>query len=232
MNFRRYFANAETWQRKKDEQSFWFLHLFCFCLFCVFIFYYHFFFLPSVLVGQSTQTDASEMTKHYSYNPRNVAIISRARAVDVRTHFKNMREVCAAIKGMSLIRAKKYLHRVIRHREIVPFRRYNGGVGRKAQCKQWHMCTQGRWPRKSCTVMLALLRNAQANAETKQLDLNRLYIHHVAAQHAPKMRRRMYRAHGRITPFMTNPSHIELVLRQRPKKVRKPKQPKKTETKA
>ena len=93
-------------------------------------------------------------------------------------------------------------------------------------------CTQGRWPTRSCEVLLDLIRNAQATAELKQLDLNRLYIDHLAAQRAPKLRRRKYRAHGRITPYMTNPSHVELVLRQRPKAVRKPRGAKKAETKA
>jgi len=169
------------------------------------------------------------MANHYSYLPKNVSVIARARAVDVRTHFKNMREVCAAVKGMTLIRAKKYLNHVLEKKEIVPFRRFNGKVGRKAQCHQWNRCTQGRWPKKSCEVLLSLIQNAQANAESKQLDLNRLFIDHIAAQRAPKMRRRMYRAHGRITAYMTNPSHVELVLRQRPKLVRKPKAAKKAE---
>ena len=90
-------------------------------------------------------------------------------------------------------------------------------------------CTQGRWPTRSCEVLLDLIRNAQATAELKQLDLNRLYIDHLCAQRAPKLRRRTYRAHGRITPYMTNPSHVELVLRQRPKTVRKPRGAKKAE---
>jgi len=29
---------------------------------------------------------------------------------------------------------------------------------------------------------------------------------------APKMRRRTYRAHGRINPYMSSPCHIEVVL--------------------
>merc|ERR1712129_662986 len=29
---------------------------------------------------------------------------------------------------------------------------------------------------------------------------------------APKMRRRTYRAHGRINPYMSSPCHIEIVL--------------------
>ena len=31
-------------------------------------------------------------------------------------------------------------------------------------------------------------------------------------QRAPKMRRRTYRAHGRINPYMSSPCHIEMTL--------------------
>ena len=80
------------------------------------------------------------MANHYSYNPKNVDTTVKARAVDVRTRFKNMREVCAAVKGMTLIRAKKYLHNVLNKKEIVPFRRFTGKCGRKAQCHNWKVC--------------------------------------------------------------------------------------------
>lgn len=64
-----------------------------------------------------------------------------ARGVDLRVHFKNTRETAAAIKGMTLTRAKSYLRHVIAKKEIVPFRRYSGKVGRKAQVKQFYVNT-------------------------------------------------------------------------------------------
>ena len=53
----------------------------------------------------------------------------------MRVHFKNTRETAQAIKAMPLHRASKYLKNVIAHKEIVPFRRFMGGVGRHAQAK-------------------------------------------------------------------------------------------------
>jgi large subunit ribosomal protein L17e len=73
--------------------------------------------------------------------------------------------------------------------------------------------------------MLDVLRNAAANAEAKQLDPGRMYIAHIAVQHAVKQRRRTYRAHGRINPFMSNPCHIEVILTEREKRVKKPAEP-------
>jgi len=58
--------------------------------------------------------------------------------------------------------------------------------------------TQGRWPKKSAEFLLQLLRNAESNADNKGLDADRLVIEHIQVNRAPKMRRRTYRAHGRI----------------------------------
>jgi len=62
-----------------------------------------------------------------------VCLACKARGMDVRVHFKNTRETAQAIKGMRLKKALRYLRDVINKKQIVPFRRYNGGVGRKAQ---------------------------------------------------------------------------------------------------
>lgn len=43
------------------------------------------------------------------------------------------------------------------------------------------------------------------------------------ANRAPYMRRRTYRAHGRINAYMSSPAHIELILVQRSDDVEKPK---------
>ena len=53
--------------------------------------------------------------------------------MELRVHFKNTRETAQAIKGMHLRKAIRYLTDVIEKKQIVPFRRFNGGVGRKAQ---------------------------------------------------------------------------------------------------
>lgn len=98
---------------------------------------------------------------------------------------------------MTLRRAIRYLKNVVEHKECVPFRRFNGGVGRCAQAKQWKT-TQGRWPKKSAEFLLQLLKNAESNADYKGLDIDRLVIEHIQVNRAPCLRRRTYRAHGRI----------------------------------
>merc|ERR1712071_576343 len=104
--------------------------------------------------------------------------------------------------------------RTLEKKECVPFRRFNGGIGRCAQAKAWKT-TQGRWPKKSAEFLLHMLRNAQSNADLKGLDAERLVIDHIQVNRAAKMRRRTYRAHGRINAYMSSPCHVEMILQER-----------------
>lgn len=92
-------------------------------------------------------------------------LAAKARGSDLRVHFKNTRETAAAIQGLGYRKAVQFLEDVVKHKQAVPFRRYNGGVGRHAQAKQHHLSTQARWPKKSAEFILGLLKNAESNAE-------------------------------------------------------------------
>merc|ERR1711894_846381 len=146
---------------------------------------------------------------------------AKAKGSNLRVHFKNTRETAQAIKAMPLHRATKYLKNVIAHKEIVPFRRFMGGVGRHAQANV-HGTAQGRWPLKSAEFLLHLLKNAESNAEYKGLDADHLVIEHIQVNRAPKMRRRTYRVHGRINPYMSSPCHIEVILAEREQAIARP----------
>ncbi|XP_045297440.1 60S ribosomal protein L17-like [Leopardus geoffroyi] len=124
---------------------------------------------------------------------------------------------------MHIRKATKYLKDVTLQKQWVPFRRYNGGVGRWAQAKQWGW-TQGRWPQKSAEFLLHMLKNAESNAERKGLDVDSLVIEHIQVNKAPKMRRSTYRAHGRINPYMSFPCHIEMILTEKEQIVPKPEE--------
>ncbi|XP_053988183.1 60S ribosomal protein L17 [Hylaeus anthracinus] len=150
----------------------------------------------------------------YSHEPVNATKSCKARGSNLRVHFKNTHETARAIKNMPLRRALKYLKNVIEYKECVPFRRFNGGVGRCAQAKQFGT-TQGRWPKKSAEFLLQLLKNAESNADVKGLEIDRLVINHIQVNHAPCLRRRTYRAHGRINPYMSSPCHIEVILTEK-----------------
>merc|ERR1712203_79335 len=86
------------------------------------------------------------------------------------------------------------------------------------------MGSQGRWPVKSCKIILDLLKNAESNAEFKNLDTDNLFIYHIQVNAAQQGRRRTYRAHGRINPYMNCPCHVEMILQENDEAVEKPEE--------
>merc|ERR1712129_580458 len=138
------------------------------------------------------------MTRKYSREPENATRSCKASGSDLRVHFKNTCVSAAALKKMSLKRAKKYLENVLAKKEAIPFRFFNGCIGRSAQAKMTG-ATQCRWPTKSCQFLLHLLKNTESNAEVKGLDVDNLELFHIQVNRAQKQRRRTYRAHGRPT---------------------------------
>jgi len=160
----------------------------------------------------------------YSRQPANAAKSAKCRISDLRAHYKNTYEVARSTKGMKLKRAIQYMDLCLEKKSIIPFRRYTGGVGRHAQCKVFKH-TQGRWPEKSLHAVKELLKNLQANAETAKLDVDACVINHVVVQRAVAGRRRTYRAHGRISPYLSSNCHVEFHCYQKTKDVAKADKP-------
>merc|ERR1711903_384809 len=168
--------------------------------------------------------NTTAMVKEYARTLENEAESCKAKGSNLRVHFKNTRETCHAIKGMMLRKAQAYLQHVVEKKEAVAFRRFCGGVGRTSQAKNAGATNgQARWPKKSAQFMLNLLLNAEANAELKSLDIDKLFVSHIQVNRAQQQRRRTYRAHGRINPYMSSPCHVEVILSQKETTVKCPK---------
>ncbi|OLL25300.1 60S ribosomal protein L17-A [Neolecta irregularis DAH-3] len=105
-------------------------------------------------------------------NPSKSAL---ARSEYTRTHFKNSREVCHAIKGMNLHKALAYLEAVKEHKRAIPFTRFHGGIGRTAQGKEFGT-SQARWPVKTAQFVIQLLKNVESNADDWTLIASSLNI--------------------------------------------------------
>jgi large subunit ribosomal protein L17e len=162
------------------------------------------------------------MVKKYSKEPANPNAFAKARADNVRVSFKNTMNVGRVLQGMSLRRSKKFLNNVLRHSEAVPLTKYNTGRARHAQGNEWKQTNLCSFPTKSIYSMLKILRNAEANAKAKGLESKSLFLSHVQVNKAPPVRRRTFRAHGRIGPYQAHPSHIEIILSEKVKVTSKP----------
>ena len=159
---------------------------------------------------------------HYSYTPKSVDQAVRAKVSDLRCHFKNTRNTAHVLRGLTIQKARRLLKDVLSRKRCIPFFRHSTHTGRTAQAKEWKT-TRGRWPVKSCNALLEMLRNLKSNADHKGLKSPQdLVITHIAVQRAMKQRRRTYRAHGRIGPYMCSPCHVEICAEKSSTGVKKP----------
>ncbi|MFQ6135816.1 MAG: 50S ribosomal protein L22 [Candidatus Hydrothermarchaeales archaeon] len=148
----------------------------------------------------------------YSYKPKNEEKAAEAIGRELRVSPKHSVEICNAIKGMKVEDGKRYLKEVIELKKIVPFRKYKKGVAHRRGIRRWHT---GRYPKKAASGILKVLESAEANAEYKGLDTDKLHIKHIAAKRGRIIRGFIPRAFGRSTPFNTPTTHIEIVLEER-----------------
>ena len=122
---------------------------------------------------------------------------------------KHCVEICSAIRGMDVAKAKAYLNDVIEMKKAVPFKRHNRDVGHRKGMKGW---AAGRYPVKASKAILTVIENAEANAEYKGMDVENLKIEHISSHRGMVIRGAKPRAFGRVTPFNTPTTHIQIVL--------------------
>lgn len=139
---------------------------------------------------------------------------AKASGRDLRISHKKAVEVCRAIKGMWLVDAEEFLERVIAKKEMVPFRRYFKHIphhANKLRRWKWHA---GGYPVKAAKYILKVLKNVEANAENKGLDISRTRIIHAAAQKGMKIKKFIPRAFGRSSPYFQQLTHVEIVVEE------------------
>jgi large subunit ribosomal protein L22 len=138
---------------------------------------------------------------------------AKASGREIRVSHKAAREVCRTVKGMRLAKAKTYLRDVMEKRKAVPFRRYKKKLGHRHGLEK---AFAGRYPVKAAQKVLRVIEAAEANAENKGLDVDRLRVLHAAAYQGMKIKRFTPRAHGRSSPKYDTTTHIEIVLDEKP----------------
>jgi len=136
----------------------------------------------------------------------------KASGREVRVSHKHAREICKAIKGMMLTQAKQYLRDVMAKKKPVPFTRFKKKAGHRRGLEK---AFAGRYPVKAAKHVLKILEGAEANAENKGLDTERLRVMHASAYPGIKVKRYMPRAHGRSAPTFQTLCHIEIALEER-----------------
>ena len=130
---------------------------------------------------------------------------------NMRVSPKQCREVCNEIRGMMLDKAIELLEQVIEEKAWIPYRRHKKKRGHHSGMKKW---MAGGHPVKASDHILKILRNAEANADNKGLDIDRLRIAHSVTHRGRAYKKYIERAFGRSTPYTENTSHVEIVLEE------------------
>lgn len=148
------------------------------------------------------------MATYYS-TVSDAATTARAYGRDLPCSPKSGRNVARAIKGMPVARAKAFLEEVVAVKTPVPFtvrvrkiHHRKGGMG------------PGRYPVQTAKCMLKVLESAEANAEYKGLDKDRLVISHSTAYQGTVIQAYTPRAQGRATPHYNRLTNFEVILTQ------------------
>ena len=82
----------------------------------------------------------------------------------------------------------------------------------------------GQWPKKNDKFLLHILKNVESNTELKGLEVDSLVIEHIQVNKVPTMGHRTKRSHGWLNPYMSSPSHIEIILNEKEQTVPKPEE--------
>lgn len=154
-----------------------------------------------------------KVTTNYAYTPKNEDKAVKSAMKDAKISFKNTHQTVTILRGMWLVSAIRYLEDVLAHKRCIPMKRFNGGVPRVAQAKEFG-ALQGRWPEKSVIQVKCMLKHMQNIAVEKGLDVSKVKIMHAQVNRAPIIHSRTYRAHGRVTAWNKSPCHIEMVAEE------------------
>ena len=74
----------------------------------------------------------------YAYNKEvDEAKTARAMAISLKISPKHSVEICNAIRGMEVVKAKAYLEDVIDMKKSVPFKRHNKSIGHRKGQQGW-----------------------------------------------------------------------------------------------
>ncbi len=151
----------------------------------------------------------------YSYRPANEGLSAKAVMWDVPVHPKVLVEIARSIKGMKLDKAEDLLRRVIALKEPIPYRSASKKIPHKRGLADRWGVPMGKYPVKAAQYMLKLLENVANNAENKNLDVDRLYITHIAVHKGLTLKRAYPRAFGRADIIRKVHSHVEVVVEER-----------------
>lgn len=113
----------------------------------------------------------------YDYSIEPVGAVAKAQAYDLDGSYKDLTQVCAALKRKTVPEARKILEECIDLTKAIRYTNFHKGMGHRSELGG----KKGRYPRKEARMMLEVLENAAASAAFKGLKPEELMVSHAAA---------------------------------------------------
>ena len=145
-------------------------------------------------------------------------ITAKALGLNLPISTKQSVEICSFIRNKTTDKAKILLQEVMDEKKPVPFMRFNRDVGHKKG-----KIRSGRFPVKSCSEFLRLVKAVEANALNRGLS-SLLLIKEIKANKSSKTWH-----YGRQRRTRMKRTNIEIVICESESKVKAPEKPKTTE---
>ncbi len=143
----------------------------------------------------------------YGYSAKFEGPAAKAYGKERSISSKQAMEVCRAIRGMRVNAAKDYLEAVQLKEAYVPILRHRKKVAHRGPKGS------GQYPVKAAHEILKVLKNAEANATYKGLEVEKLRVAHAAAYKGISVPGYFARAFGRTSPAVSPLTNIEIILK-------------------
>ncbi|VVB70167.1 50S ribosomal protein L22 [uncultured archaeon] len=136
------------------------------------------------------------MTSIYKYGSQEQG--GKAQLKDLDASYKDLSQLCRAIRRQPLLKAKKILNGVIELKQPIQYYKFKKGMGHRSQLKG----QPGRWPKKEAKMLLTAVNNAEANAKSQGLEVAKLVVKAAIAYKQNTMKRhRKYWVTGTVLGY-------------------------------
>jgi large subunit ribosomal protein L22 len=142
----------------------------------------------------------------YKYTFKDAAGIETAKAVGLNLPISSKAavEICNAVRGKPIEKAKALLERAIRMEQAIPFKKY-----KRDQAHKRGRVAAAKYPIKACEHILSIIKSAESNASDKGLLSDGLVLLSIVAHKASTPPRQ-----GRHRGRKARRTHIEVVLKE------------------
>ncbi|MEW6328906.1 MAG: 50S ribosomal protein L22 [Candidatus Micrarchaeota archaeon] len=148
----------------------------------------------------------------YSYKPATGTKSAKAQGHDIEASYKDLTQVCAAIRGKMAGEAVKLLEDAAAMKIPILYHKFNKRLGHRHELGG----RKGRYPRKCARLVLEVLRNALGNAGFRGMGEANLVVRHACANKQSIIGRLAPK--GRRARMDYETARVEIVLEEIPTK--------------